>query len=376
VGDRFLLDARGLDGLLGALRDRGYRVIGPTVRDGAVVLDELGSIEDLPSGWADEQAPGRYRLVRRGGGARFGWAVGPRSATAFLHPPRDLVSVAVRTRDGAWGPAEPPPDPPPVALVGIRPCDLAAIEVLDRVFLDPVHGDPAYARRRATAFVAVVECGVPAATCFCASVGTGPGVDDAGRADLVLTELPGEADAVYVAVAGSEEGTEVLSGLGPREASPAELAAARAVTAAASERMGRSLDVEGLHDLLLGNPEHPRWDDVAERCLTCANCTMVCPTCFCADVQDRTDLSGERAERWRVRDSCFGLGFSYVHGGSVRTSARARYRHWLTHKLAGWVDQFDVIGCVGCGRCITWCPVGIDLTEEARALRAAVGVAP
>jgi Fe-S-cluster-containing hydrogenase component 2 len=117
--------------------------------------------------------------------------------------------------------------------------------------------------------------------------------------------------------------------------------------------------------------EHPRWDDVARRCLTCGNCTMVCPTCFCTQVTDTTDLTGDHAERWRRWDSCFTLEYSHVHGGSVRTSTRSRYRQWLTHKLSTWHDQFGTTGCVGCGRCIAWCPVGIDLTEEVRALLAA-----
>jgi Fe-S oxidoreductase len=96
---------------------------------------------------------------------------------------------------------------------------------------------------------------------------------------------------------------------------------------------------------------------------------MVCPTCFCATVEDATDLTGSATERRRVWDSCFSQEFSYIHGGSVRTSAGARYRQWITHKLATWHEQFGVSGCVGCGRCITWCPVGIDITAEARAVR-------
>jgi sulfhydrogenase subunit beta (sulfur reductase) len=112
---------------------------------------------------------------------------------------------------------------------------------------------------------------------------------------------------------------------------------------------------------------------VASRCLGCANCTLACPTCFCASVSDTTDLEGETAARVRRWDSCFTLDHSYIHGGSVRASLRARYRQWLTHKLASWIDQFGVSGCVGCGRCITWCPVGIDITEEVAAIRARDG---
>jgi ferredoxin len=96
---------------------------------------------------------------------------------------------------------------------------------------------------------------------------------------------------------------------------------------------------------------------------------MVCPTCFCASVQETTDLSGEQVDRRRQWDSCFNFDFSYLNGGVVRDQVRSRYRQWLTHKLATWWDQFGLSGCVGCGRCITWCPVGIDLTQEVAALR-------
>jgi Fe-S-cluster-containing hydrogenase component 2 len=129
------------------------------------------------------------------------------------------------------------------------------------------------------------------------------------------------------------------------------------------------MDTTGIRDLLYTNFDHPRWDNVAQRCLTCANCTMVCPTCFCTTVEDVSDVTGSHAERWRKWDSCFSQNFSYIHGGSVRSSAKSRYRQWMTHKLASWIDQFGSSGCVGCGRCITWCPVGIDITEEVRAIR-------
>jgi Fe-S-cluster-containing hydrogenase component 2 len=138
--------------------------------------------------------------------------------------------------------------------------------------------------------------------------------------------------------------------------------------------MGRSLEAAGLDKVLLAGLESPRWEATAARCLSCANCTMVCPTCFCTTVEDTTDLTGDHAERWRRWDSCFTLDFSYIHGGAVRRTTASRYRQWLTHKFATWFEQFGESGCVGCGRCITWCPAGIDVTEEARAFR--TGSAP
>jgi ferredoxin len=228
--------------------------------------------------------------------------------------------------------------------------------------------DKDYEARRRDAFIVAVNCGKAGGTCFCVSMGTGPRADSGF--DLALTELYEGGEHRFLVEVGSTRGGDVLEELPHREAEEEDEAAARAVVERTAESMGRSLDTDDIKGLLYGNLEHPRWDEVSERCLTCGNCTMVCPTCFCSTVEDVTDLAGTEAERTRVWDSCFTLDHSYMHGGSVRNSGRTRYRQWMTHKLASWIDQFGSSGCVGCGRCITWCPVAIDITEEAAAIRA------
>jgi formate hydrogenlyase subunit 6/NADH:ubiquinone oxidoreductase subunit I len=365
-GDTLVVEARDLDALLGALRERGHTLLGPTVRDGAIVIAEIEGAADLPVGWTDEQEGGRYRLRRRDDAAAFGYAVGPHSWKRYLHPPA-LVRWRARRDDGGFV-AEPDTAPPPrYAFVGVRPCELAAILVQDRVFLGRPFVDPAYRSRRESAFILAVSCGSPGGTCFCTSMGTGP---KAGPGfDLALTEVVDGGRHEFVVEVGTERGAEVAASAPHRPAEATDLYAARAVLAAAEGSMDHAFDTEGLKEILYRHYEDPRWDEVAKRCLACANCTMVCPTCFCATVEDETDLVGAATERRRVWDSCFSQEFSYIHGGSVRTSGGARYRQWITHKLATWHDQFGVSGCVGCGRCITWCPVGIDITAEARAVR-------
>jgi sulfhydrogenase subunit beta (sulfur reductase) len=365
VGDTLVVEPRGFDALLHALRERGYTLLGPTVRDGAIVIAEIAGAADLPVGWVDQQEGGRYRLERRNDDAFFGHAVGPHSWKRYLHPP-SLVRWRAR-KDGGGFVAEPDAGPlPRYAFVGVRPCDLAAILVQDRVFLGGPFVDPAYRSRRESAFILAVSCGSPGGTCFCTSMGTGP---KAGPGfDLALTEVIDGGRHEFVVEIGTERGAEVAASAPHRPAEAADLYAARAVLAAAEGEMDHALDTEGLKEILYRHYEDPRWDEVAKRCLACANCTMVCPTCFCATVEDETALGGADTERRRVWDSCFSQEFSYIHGGSVRTSAGARYRQWITHKLATWLDQFGVSGCVGCGRCITWCPVGIDITAEVRAL--------
>jgi ferredoxin len=264
--------------------------------------------------------------------------------------------------------------PPLLAFIGVRACELQAIAVQDQVFTGGAYRDPVYSRRRERIFILAVNCTRPGGTCFCTSMGCGPKVTRGY--DLSLTELIDGGGHRFTVEVGSDLGGQVLGGVTHRPAQDEECQAAGDMVRDAAERMGRVLDTAGIKELLYRNYEHPRWDDVAQRCLSCANCTMVCPTCFCSTVEDTTDLTGEHAERWRKWDSCFNLDFSYIHGGSVRSSTRSRYRQWMVHKLATWYDQFGTSGCVGCGRCITWCPVGIDITQELRAIRGAASSAP
>jgi sulfhydrogenase subunit beta (sulfur reductase) len=361
-----VIDPGALESLVEVLRRRGFRVLGPQVRDGAIVYDDLASAAELPIGWKDVQEPGRYRLERRADSARFGYAVGPHSWKQFLFPPRLRLWAASRTQEGFAVTQEPPPDRP-LALIGVRACELHGIAIQDTVFLGGPHTDDEYAARRKDAFVVAVNCFEPAGTCFCVSMGTGPKAE-LGY-DLALTEVM-DGPHRLVAEAGSDRGAAVLAELPRRDATAADLDAAGRAVAGAAERMGRSVDTDDLPGLLSRNLEHARWDDVADRCLTCGNCTLVCPTCFCSGVEDHTDLTGQHAERVRVWDSCFGVEHSYMHGGPIRSTGRSRYRQWLTHKFGTWHEQFGSSGCIGCGRCITWCPVGIDVTEELAAIRA------
>ncbi len=359
----------GLGELVDVLRGRGYRVVGPTLRDGAIVYDELDSAGKLPAGWTEVHEPGAYRVERRGDEARFGFTVGPHSWKQFLLPPRVRLWRARRNGEVAEIEEEPPPDQP-YAFFGVRSCDLSAIAIQDRVLTGGRYVDRDYAARREGTFVVVVDCAEPGRLCFCTSMGTGPAAESGY--DLALTELL-DGEHRFLVRVGSERGAEVLRDVTHSESDAADQAAAVALVEQARTSMGRMLDTDGLKEDILQNLEHPRWDEVADRCLSCGNCTLVCPTCFCVGVEDTADLTGETIERERVWNSCFSLDHAYMHGGSVRQSGRSRYRQWMTHKLATWHDQFGTSGCVGCGRCIAWCPVGIDITEEAAAIRGQKG---
>jgi ferredoxin len=364
----YTLERAALDELFGVLARRGYTIVGPTIRDQAIVYDEIGCSADLPVGWTDEQDGGHYRLRRRDDEALFGYNVGPHSWKSYQLAPEVRLWSARRNEHGGLSElVEPPRTDSRYAFLGARSCELHAMGILDRVLLGGTGTHPAERGRREDVFVVAVQCAEAGNTCFCVSMGTGP-VAEQGF-DIALTEVLKAPRHYFVLEIGSERGADVLGELPHARAGASELSAASAAHARAVAQMGRELDVTDIRDLLYRNYEHPRWDEVAERCLSCGNCTMVCPTCFCTTVEDITDLSGERMERHRRWDSCFTIDYSHIHGGPVRASTRSRYRQWMTHKLATWIDQFGSSGCVGCGRCITWCPVGIDITEEARAIR-------
>jgi len=362
VSARVLLPKTSFQRLFDNLRAAGFTLVGPTVRDSAIVLDEITRVEELPMGWWDEQAPGKYRLQKSRGSHYFDYGVSSHSWKQFLYPPRRNL-FSVEKRDGQWAfqPAE--KDGGRRAFIGVRSCDLHAISIQDHVFVTGEFRDPHYSHARAQIFVLAVNCGRASATCFCTSMKTGPRATSGF--DLALTEL---TDAFVVEV-GSEAGSEIMRGTDWQLATAFDLGRAAQVTERTAQQVERELQTEDLPGLLYDNLEHPQWDEVATRCLSCTNCTLVCPTCFCSTIEDSSDLRGTVSERTRVWDSCFTLDFSHVHGGNSRPTIRSRYRQWLTHKLASWIDQFGFTGCVGCGRCITWCPVGIDLTEEVKAIR-------
>ncbi|MDT0467388.1 4Fe-4S dicluster domain-containing protein [Streptomyces gibsoniae] len=361
-----VLDRDALHALVRVLKQRGRTVIGPTVRDRAIVLGELDSADDLPHGWGVELEAGQYRIRRRVDTAVFAHSAGPQSWKSYLHPQRVRQWTADRDADGELTVREEKPQNVSYAFLGVRACDLRAIRILDRVMIGGRFPDPAYGSRRTDAFLVAVECTEPGATCFCVSMDAGPAVD-AGY-DLVLTEVLDEAGHRFLCRSGSEEGTAVLAELPRRTVDDTTRTSAVDAVREAAEHMGRSMPPVDLRALMRDNLEADRWDDVTARCLNCGNCTMVCPTCFCTTTEDVTDLTGDHAERWRRWDSCYDLDFTLLHGGPVRASKRSRYRQWLTHKIGTWHDQFGSTGCVGCGRCIVWCPTGIDLTEEAHAL--------
>ncbi len=348
--------------LFHSLKKMGYQIVGPVISQDAVQWKTILSPADLPIGWIDRQEPGHYRLESQPDSPfYFNIVHGPESLKPLTFAPRESLLVFDR-QEKTFSAIETFPTSHPTAVLGVRACDLAGLGIQDKIFLQGPYPDPYYQKRRENLLLISVNCTRAHSTCFCASMGTGPKSQEGY--DLSLTE----SEEDFLIEAGSAKGLKVLEQLPYAKAPEERIKKEEERIAACAAGQTRSLPNTSLPETLYEAHDHPRWDQVAARCLSCTNCTMVCPTCFCHGVEEQPSLDFQHSEHIRVWDSCFTPDHGYIHGKNFRPTTKDRYRMWLTHKLASWIDQFGTSGCVGCGRCLTWCPVGIDITEEAHAL--------
>ena len=248
-------------------------------------------------------------------------------------------------------------------IVGIHPCDINAILYLDKTFLG-VFPDPFYKARRENTILIGLNCMQVSENCFCSSVGAGPFLKAQAGYDMILTDF-GEDYLVEIKHSKASE----LFTIKGKEAGPDEWRVKSEKEETVLKSFKKVIDIDGLDDLFMKNLDHPVWTTTAdERCLSCSNCVMVCPTCFCYDIVDETSMDLKGVRRIRQLDACQDLRFAEVHAGNFRLRRASRLRQFVIHNL-NYTNQYGVIKTVGCGRCITWCPTKIDLTEMAKEIQ-------
>ena len=352
--------------LISLLQKKGYKTIGPTIKENALVLTDVNKLEDFPIGYSTVQEKGSFRLKQNLNKQYFGFTTGHDSWKQFLFPPQCVLFDSSKD-NGHWKETLEMEDDQKQAFIGVRPCDLAAITIQDNVFIRDDFTDPIYKAKRQNLLIISVSCSDPAPTCFCSSMGTGPKAETGF--DLNLIEL----DNLFLVEVGSDAGLSLMREIPWELASAYHLQTSNQINLDSQNSIQRKMeDLKNLPEMLINNLGSPMWEQISENCLNCGSCTQVCPTCFCWDMVDNTNLPGNKTERVRIWDSCFNPTYSAQAGGNIRATTMPRYRQWLTHKFSTWINQFGSLGCTGCGRCIVWCPAKIDITENISKLQEAL----
>jgi ferredoxin len=241
------------------------------------------------------------------------------------------------------------------AVVGIRPCDALAYTIVDNLY-GWDFPDPYYQKRREATTLVGLACSDPCANCFCPSVGGAPASEKG--LDALIFDL---GDSYYVKTM-TDKGEDFAKAAGLEAAGDAEAKAAAKQGEEALAKVQRSIDTAGIPEHLPELYDDKFWEQFSDRCLSCGICTFLCPTCHCFDIQDESE--GFDARRARMWDTCMFAEYTrHTSGHNPRPTRKERTRNRISHKYSYFPEKFDVIACVGCGRCINNCPVNIDILD-------------
>jgi len=318
-----------------------YRVFGPVMERDWTIFKEISSSKDLFMEYPTTMlSPGKL----------------------FIYKPReDILKFSM---EPTLSIEEIKPEIEKQVIVGIHSCDTNAVLYLD-IHFKHAYRDPYYTIRRDNTILIALNCMQITEDCFCSSLGTGPHLKAQSGYDMVLTDF-GED---YLVELKSERSLEIFNLIKGKEAGPDEWRLKSEKEEALIKSFKKFIDIKGLDDLYMKNLDHPVWANTADgRCLSCSNCVMVCPTCFCYDIADEMSMDLKEGKRFRQLDACQDLRFAAVHGGNFRHTRASRLRQFQMHNL-GYTSQYGITKTVGCGRCITWCPTRIDLTEVAKEIQ-------
>lgn len=334
----FVLDKKDLNSFVKKIAKK-YEVVGPVRKGKKYTFEKISSVEEMSLDYDTTILPPKKLL---------------------LPPKEKLFSFSIE--DGVVKIKEEKEERKTV-LFAVHPCDVNAILLLDKVmekdFLDPYY----FGKRRGMVLIAM-NCTQPRENCFCTSFDTGPELK-VGY-DLLLSDLGKK----YLVEVGTEDGEKLVKGAKLRNAKKEDMKEKKKRINIVKRKIRKAIEIENLEKYLKKNFDHEKWGELKEKCLFCGSCTLVCPTCFCYNVTDfnsHTLRTGERIRNW---DSCLTLEFAEVAlGGNFRKERDARIKQRIYHKLDYFKEQFDSLGCVGCGRCIDACVMEIDITEVISAIR-------
>ncbi len=239
-------------------------------------------------------------------------------------------------------------------IFGIRPCDANAMTILDKTFED-AYKDPYYLSKRKNTVLVGLGCTKPYDSCFCTSLGGSP--TDSANVDLMLTDIGDE----FLVEAVTDKGRELMRMSSElEEATEADETRAKEAKDAAYSKVTRQLDTKDIDKKLLSSFEdQDSWEEIAAKCVSCGICTLLCPTCYCFDIND--ELIKDRGTRFRSWDSCSFCVYTKMPMENPRVEKWRRVRNKVCHKYEFYPMNFDVIACTGCGRCIRQCPVNWDI---------------
>ncbi|MBS7611619.1 4Fe-4S dicluster domain-containing protein [Candidatus Bathyarchaeota archaeon] len=334
----FVAELNDLQRLLDEFTKHGYTVYGPIVKGKSWVFSKVSSIRELDLNYTRTILPPKK----------------------LLHPVKNRI-FDFKLNDGFE--VFESCNVKNIVIFGIHPCDLRAIEKLDEFFSQHPE-DVCYEARRKRTLIVGLTCNAVDEKCFCNSLGTGP--EASTGFDILITQI---SDGFFLVEVGSSKGLDILKTLDLAEAKPEHFEAKRKHIEHLKSSFTKTADFEGLATLAKDKLDHKIWVETAERCLSCGNCSMVCPVCYCFDLYDSLDLTLKEGVRIMELDSCQLLEYAEVAlGGNFRKERSQRLRHWLLCKF-GAAGGSTYTSCIGCGRCIVYCPANIDLTEIAHVLK-------